>query len=282
MTWVLDNSESTSGARLVLLVLAEHAHDDGSESYPSVETIMRRTRMSRRGVQEALRRLESDAHIAQDGVSRKGTVVYRVVMGAQNPRGRGLQREGGAADAPEPSIGTRPNKKENAHASKREELNGKAPDGFPVELRRHANEVYVILKRVAEVHGAQRVWPRAVGLAIMAHPRHPLVATAHELEGWAVDPPRPVRDVVKTYRTFLSRARELEGVERLAEDGTPAAPGPRGVVNGSRPADARRAGKEWATRRNMALMRGMSEPEAQAFASSSEPIAALHAVPSAG
>jgi hypothetical protein len=118
------------------------------------------------------------------------------------------------------------------------------PEGFPEQLRPHAIAVYRILRAIAEQHPtAGPVWPLSVGKAIAAHPRHPLVAVAHELDGWAVDPPRPIRDVVGTYRTFLSKRRELAATEALAEDGTPtnARQGPpagvtpiRGVAPGRR------------------------------------------------
>lgn len=126
----------------------------------------------------------------------------------------------------------------NSHASRQEE-NAPArdprdlpPDGFPDELRSHAREVLRILRAVAGDHpGARKVWPRAVGQAVMAHPRHPLVATAHAVAIWAVDPPRPIRDVVATYRTFLERERELASPEQLAGDGTPSS-APRSTPDG--------------------------------------------------
>lgn len=79
MVWVLRNSETTLGARLVLLVLAEYGHDDGRWCFPEVGTIARKARMSRKGVQEALRRLERDGHIEQTGTRSSGTRVYRIV-----------------------------------------------------------------------------------------------------------------------------------------------------------------------------------------------------------
>jgi hypothetical protein len=107
------------------------------------------------------------------------------------------------------------------------------PDDFPPELRPHAREVMRVLVSVAEQHNARKVWPLAVARVVAAHPRHPLVGTAHALAAWAVDPPRPIKDVVGTYRTFLARERELATVERLAADGT-SSPGtglhPPGVV----------------------------------------------------
>jgi hypothetical protein len=127
---VLEQSESTLGARLVLIALAEFAHDDGSRAYPAVETLCRRTRMSRRAVQQALRRLEELGEIAHVGTSPLGTHVYRVLVGAevaradsargadddtggaQNPSSRG------AADAPNPSrpsSSTRQERKTGEH-----------------------------------------------------------------------------------------------------------------------------------------------------------------------
>lgn len=111
--------------------------------------------------------------------------------------------------------------RESARAREREDPRMKAPADFPDALRPHAREVYRVLCSVAEQHHTKKVWPLAVGRVVMAHPRHPLVATAHALAAWAVDPDRPVKDVVSTYRTFLGRRTELASTEFLAEDGTP-------------------------------------------------------------
>lgn len=96
-----------------------------------------------------------------------------------------------------------------------------APEDFPAELRQHARIVMQTLQRVAEMHNAGKVWPLSVGRVVMQHPRHPLVKAAQALELWAVDPPRPIKDAVATYRTFLERERELQATERLSPDGVP-------------------------------------------------------------
>jgi hypothetical protein len=111
MTWVFRHSTAEGGARLVLLALADTAHDDGSETYPSVDTLAMKSRLSRRAVQYALRKLEADGHIEQDGFSRRGTTIYRIVMGGgaksapvqdATPEGRNLRHEGAQPTAPEP------------------------------------------------------------------------------------------------------------------------------------------------------------------------------------
>jgi hypothetical protein len=227
--WVLDHSEATGGARLVLIVLAEHAHADGGEAFPSVDTIAHRTRMSRRGVQESLRRLEAEGHIVSDGVSRKGTKVYRVLMSEQGGADRAPRAdrapaqndaEGGAPRAPEPSVEpSGPNGESSARAKAPEDV---VPDDFPAELRPHARRVMAVLRDVAARRGARKVTARAVGLTVMARPRKPLVMAAHDCAAWIEDHPEVAcRDVVARYRRWLDREPDLQGLERLADDGTP-------------------------------------------------------------
>jgi hypothetical protein len=81
LSWVLESSTVTSkGDLLALIVLADHAHDDGGGAYPSVLTIARKARLSERGARTALRQLESAGHIDREGVSAKGMTIYRVRM----------------------------------------------------------------------------------------------------------------------------------------------------------------------------------------------------------
>lgn len=113
MVWVFNESAAELGPRLVLLVLAEHAHDDGTNAFPSVETMMRRTRLSRRSVQGALRKLEAEGQIEMTGTRDSGTNVYRLLMeggaisargGADNDaEGAQISTRGGADSAPDPS-----------------------------------------------------------------------------------------------------------------------------------------------------------------------------------
>ena len=84
MSWVFENSEATLGSRLVLLALADYAHDDGTMAFPSVQTLAAHTRMSERQVQRTLKRLAEEGHITAEGKSRAGTTVYSVTMGGDN------------------------------------------------------------------------------------------------------------------------------------------------------------------------------------------------------
>ena len=98
MSWVLRNSEETLGRRLVLLVLADHAKEDGTCSWPSVETIARETRLSERQARRCLRSLEESGAIVETGRSTKGTHIYTVVQGGTSTT------EGGVNMTPEPSL----------------------------------------------------------------------------------------------------------------------------------------------------------------------------------
>jgi hypothetical protein len=80
ISWALRRAPVASKSDLlVLIVLAEHAHADGSNAYPSVATIAALARMTTRGVQLALRRLEG-AHLITATPRPGATTVYRMVM----------------------------------------------------------------------------------------------------------------------------------------------------------------------------------------------------------
>lgn len=56
------------GATLsVLIILADHGHDNGSNAYPGVDLIAAKARLSERAVQDALRSLEEDGAIVPEG-----------------------------------------------------------------------------------------------------------------------------------------------------------------------------------------------------------------------
>lgn len=63
---------------LLALCLADFADDDGRRIFPSVDTLGRKTRQSRRSVQTQLRRMEIIGYISAVGKSSKGTTEYRI------------------------------------------------------------------------------------------------------------------------------------------------------------------------------------------------------------
>lgn len=115
--WVLKYSPVEDARELlVLVVLAECAHDDGHGAYPSIDTIAKRARTSRRKVQYVLRDLEAADRIRDTGKTPKGTTIWQVLMDrgddyhAANWAAEPVTRKGDArrapvhAGAPEPPI----------------------------------------------------------------------------------------------------------------------------------------------------------------------------------
>jgi len=109
MSWVLRHSEEKLGNRLVLLVLADHAADDGTDAWPSVDTIASEARLSRRQVQRCLRELEASGAIIPAGRSHKSTTVWGVNMSPPeddiyDAEGATSTTNGGDRMSPEPSL----------------------------------------------------------------------------------------------------------------------------------------------------------------------------------
>jgi len=104
MSWVLRKSDSRLGQRLVLLVLADHAKDDGTSAWPSTDTIASEARMSSRQVQRCLDALERDGRIRNTGTSRAGTVIWAVNMKGDNMSGVTNPAKRVDRMSPEPSL----------------------------------------------------------------------------------------------------------------------------------------------------------------------------------
>ena len=62
-SWALEESKHGGSELLVLIVIANHAHPDGTGSWPSLNTIARESRMSKRGVQYIIEKLEASGEI---------------------------------------------------------------------------------------------------------------------------------------------------------------------------------------------------------------------------
>lgn len=113
MTWVFKFSETKLGARLVLLALADYAHDDGSKAFPSVAEIAKKARLSERQVKRCLKNLEEEGHISVDGLSPYGTQMYSILMnqGGDNLSG-GVTND---AESQTNDAGSQTNRAETVH-----------------------------------------------------------------------------------------------------------------------------------------------------------------------
>ena len=81
MDWVWEHSRHKGSDLLLLLAIADHAHDDGDGAYPSIETLARKIRMSERHTSRMIQELVQSGELAvkyKDGP--KGANLYRVTM----------------------------------------------------------------------------------------------------------------------------------------------------------------------------------------------------------
>jgi hypothetical protein len=95
--WVLAHSPAKHAERLVLIVLASHAHDDGSNAFPSVDRISGRAKLSRRSVLKALKSLRAAGAI--EGEARPGrATTYSVLLTGGASTARVQESHGRSSD----------------------------------------------------------------------------------------------------------------------------------------------------------------------------------------
>ena len=186
MTAVWERSRASGTDRLVLLAIADHAHDDGRGAYPSQALLARKTRLTERTIRSCVARLESSGELAV--IRRSGRPsAYEVRVAAETPEGSsGVTGEGSSgvdARTPEefsgdPGRGFRPPRKD---------LPGTPEAGFRGTVR----------NRQGNRQGNRQEPPRAAGgRSSRAAPR-------------AVRPARG--GVPDRAAEILARAAELEG-----------------------------------------------------------------------
>jgi DNA-binding MarR family transcriptional regulator len=80
LAWALRDAPVTNHTDLlVLIAIADHAHDDGTGAYPSVSTIASMARCGARTVENALARLQAAGVVTVQERPGK-TSVYRVLV----------------------------------------------------------------------------------------------------------------------------------------------------------------------------------------------------------
>jgi hypothetical protein len=72
----------TATERLVLLVMAWYADSNGRDSFPAVPTVTKRSSLTRRAVQKALRRLAEKGYLVVVGQRSRGALNYSIRLAA--------------------------------------------------------------------------------------------------------------------------------------------------------------------------------------------------------
>lgn len=97
--YVLNEAAISGNAKVILLGMANHAHPDGTNAYPSMATLAKYAAVNRRTAQRNVRQLELDGWIQREGVGPVGQTRWRVVMNGR-PGGAAYCRGGAASDTP--------------------------------------------------------------------------------------------------------------------------------------------------------------------------------------
>jgi hypothetical protein len=81
MQAVWQHSQQSGGALVLLLAIADSAHDDGGGAYPSIDTLAKKARMTGRNVNILLKTLVDAGEIAiTPGAGPNGVNLYRVIL----------------------------------------------------------------------------------------------------------------------------------------------------------------------------------------------------------
>ncbi|TDD03116.1 helix-turn-helix domain-containing protein [Saccharopolyspora terrae] len=117
MNWVWDQSPAKGTELLMLLAIADNAADDGTNAFPSVSTLARKTRLDQRTVQRIIRKLSEQGRLAVEERGGRHPNRYSVLMNAElstapaNCQARQVAAGGavvtpGAAELRHPTPGT--------------------------------------------------------------------------------------------------------------------------------------------------------------------------------
>jgi DNA-binding Lrp family transcriptional regulator len=96
-----DAEDVSEGTLVVLLAMADWAHDDGTGVFPSQKVLAQKARMKERNLRYCLGRLEDSGYIERIGTRRGGIVEWRILL----PVRQSLPRQP-SADAPGNTLPT--------------------------------------------------------------------------------------------------------------------------------------------------------------------------------
>ncbi len=100
MSRVWDSSQSSGGARLVLLAIADFCDDEG-KAYPAVPTLARKANLSERATQYAIRELEALGELqVRPNAGRSRSNVYVVTLASDGAKSAPVQNLHPAKSAP--------------------------------------------------------------------------------------------------------------------------------------------------------------------------------------
>lgn len=84
-SWVIKYSQHKGSALLLMLMIANHAHADGTNAFPGVSTLARECRMSERQIIRLLPQLEASGELRIEKSKGRNPNKYAIVMEHPNP-----------------------------------------------------------------------------------------------------------------------------------------------------------------------------------------------------
>jgi hypothetical protein len=230
--WVWKNAPVKSGELVVLLALADNAHDDGGGAYPKQATLAEKSRMSSRQVRNCLKSLEAKGLIEPQGTTQGGVTVWRIRMEEDFSGRKSASGEGGSPLPTEPSLepstvhittqGVSERPRTTSLSATDQERVGRGrktadpdelPADFPAHLLPALGEVYETLNGAASARGARPAARAAIARAMVKRPLKPHAAVAERVAHWLLygnGQRASCRDVVARWRDWCDGEADVQ------------------------------------------------------------------------
>jgi hypothetical protein len=92
-SWVIENSIHKGSALLLLMMIANHAHADGTNAFPSIETLAKECRMSTRQISRLVDALEGSGELIVERSPGRKAHNYAIKMSVNTDKMSGLNND---------------------------------------------------------------------------------------------------------------------------------------------------------------------------------------------
>ena len=143
MTYIWEESRQKGSALLLLLAIGDHAHDDGTGAYPSVDTLSRKARMTSRNTRLLLNRLTASGELTiEPAAGPHGANVYTIPLKTFQGEIQGTTPE---------ILGMLPLKAASAKSSSESSRNHHIPITIDEAFRKQMEERFGTVLNVGEI-----------------------------------------------------------------------------------------------------------------------------------